>query len=94
MKVTSKTEATLRYAYLKSEQSKPKSAVVAADKDNVSISPAARLLQECLATQEPYDQDKVCAIRSAMARGDYQVDNKVLADRLLAEMARNRRVTE
>ncbi|KAF0195895.1 MAG: hypothetical protein FD169_1195 [Bacillota bacterium] len=86
MKISSKTEATIRYAQLQNELSKTKETKHTASKDSISISPAARLLQECLAADEPFDQDKVSAIKSALAQGAYQTDTKVLAEKLSSEM--------
>ena len=73
MKISNKTEATIRYTQLQTELGKAKETRSQTSKDSISISPAARLLQECLAADEPFDQDKVSAIKAALAQGEYQI---------------------
>ncbi|MDP3487831.1 MAG: flagellar biosynthesis anti-sigma factor FlgM [Bacillota bacterium] len=90
MKIVSKTEATIRYAQMQNELGKTKESRPPASKDSISISPAARLLQECLSAEEPFDQDKVSAIKSALAQGRYQTDHIVLAEKLFTEMSLQR----
>ena len=90
MKIGSKREATMRYVQLQNETGKARVSQPQSSKDSISISPAARLLQECLAAEEPFEQDKVSAIKLALERGDYQTDAKVLADKLVAEIALER----
>ena len=94
MKISNKTEATIRYTQLQNELGKAKETRPQASKDSISISPAARLLQECLAAAEPCDQDKISAIKSALAQGEYQVDSTVLADKLFAEIALQRGIVK
>lgn len=89
MKISGKNEATLRYAQLQGE-GKAKESRPLISKDSISISPAARLLQEYLAAEEPFDQDRVSAIKSALSNGEYQIDAKVLTEKLFTEMSLQR----
>ena len=90
MKISGKTETTIRYAQMQNELGKTKGTRPPVSKDSISISPAARLLQECLAAEEPFDQDRVSAIKSALEQGSYQADTKVLAEKLFTEMSLQR----
>jgi len=90
MKINSKADATLRYAFVQNENGKAKEAKTAQSKDSITISPAARLLQECLATEEPFNSAKVEELKDALEKGEYQVDASLLANKLLSEVVSQR----
>lgn len=55
-------------------------------RDAVAISPAAQMLREAVAMNEPVDAAKVAELRTKLNEGQYTVDSTILATRLVAEL--------
>ena len=56
------------------------------ENDAIVISPAARMLREAMALEEPFDAAKVARLRAKLAEGRYTPDTGRLAARLAAEL--------
>lgn len=63
-------------------------------RDAVAISPAAQMLREAMAMNEPFDAARVAELRTKVSEGQYTVDSTILATRLVAELLNPARVAK